>query len=438
MGIVKSIKEALWKAFLATLLFLLVYLFYNSEVVRANTEDIAFDVINKFYINTSTEHTGSPHILLFAVDDLYMKEQGMYDSDGTANYGYLFPRDHIAKFISQVDILTSEMDPANSPKALFIDYDMRFTMLPYGKELSVEDRLLLDTLKKPRPYTILLPKTDKYNFVQHSDDPAIQKAIKEKKVIFVSVPLLQSSDDVVRRYQSYQEIGEGNSSKAYIGVVPALWQTLRDRPVDMNTAKERFMKNDVVGNRIWIKSYRPAQREDACIIQQSYWNELTKYSANCSLFEIVEEDFANSVLLLGGTHTHNDDRFDVLSVGSATSLSGIDMQANALMTALILNGSLERLPLWISLLLIFFIFLMIDVLLSLLFMFLKVENGKIQFIVLLVINTTILIILSIYILKHYHMWFNWFVPLLLLQMIEVIEIMQKQIPKIKDKLRRKK
>jgi hypothetical protein len=438
MEIIKSIKEALWKAFLATLLFLLVYLFYNSEVVRANTEDIAFDVINKFYIHTSSEHIDSPHLLLFAIDDLYMKEQRLYDGDGTANYGYLLPRDHIAKFIKRVDILTSEMDPANLPKALFIDYDLSFTMLPYGKEPSREDRQLLDTLKKRRPYTILLPKTDKYNFVQQSKDPDIQKAIKEKKIIFVSVPLLQSSDDIVRRYQSYQEIGEINGSETYIGVVPALWQTLRERPVDLNSSKKRFMKNDIVGNRIWIKAYRPAEKEEACIIQQSYWDILTKYSANCSLFEIVEEDFAKSVLLLGGTHTHNDDRFDVLSVGSATSLSGIDMQANALMTALTLNGSLERLPLWISLLLIFFTFLMIDVLLSSLFIFLKIENGKIQFIVLLVINTTILIILSIYILKHYYMWFNWFVPLLLLQMIEVIEIIQKQIPKIKDKLRRKK
>ena len=438
MEIVVRIKEALWKAFLATFLFLVVYLFYNSEIIRANTEDIAFDVINKFYINTDSKDTNSSEILLFAVDDLYMKEQELYDSDNTANYGYLFPRDHIASFITRVDEFVSEIAPKHFPKALFIDYDMRFTMQPYGKVLSKEDQVLLDVLKKPRPYTILLPKTGKYNFINDSNDTGIQKKISEKKIIFVSVPLLQSSDDIVRRYQSYQQVSDGNMSKDYIGVVPALWQILRNKPVDINMSKKLFMKNDIVGNRIWIKSYRPAQQEDECTVQKSYWKKLTKYSANCSLFEIVEEDFANSVLLLGGTHTHNDDRFDVLNVGSSSSLSGIDMQANALLTSLSLNGSLQRLPLWISLLLVFFTFLMIDVLLSILFTLIKIQNSKIQFIVLLIINATILVLLSIYILKQYHMWFNWFVPFLLLQMVEVIEKIQKQVPKLTKKLRRKK
>jgi hypothetical protein len=69
MGIIKS---ALLKALSATLLFLLAFLFYNSEIVRSSMEDIAFDVVNKLAINSNPVETNSSQILLFAIDDLYI------------------------------------------------------------------------------------------------------------------------------------------------------------------------------------------------------------------------------------------------------------------------------------------------------------------------------------------------------------------------------
>ena len=125
------------------ILFSVTYYYYSVSFIKENVEDIAFDTINKFIINTSPTNTPGAHVLLFAIDDLYMKTHHLYDERNQSNYGYFFPRDHIADFIEKMDTFVSEIDGQNIPKALFIDYDMSFSSLPYGKELSIEDKKLL-------------------------------------------------------------------------------------------------------------------------------------------------------------------------------------------------------------------------------------------------------------------------------------------------------
>ena len=184
--------------------------------------------------------------MIFAIDDLYMTEHKLYNEENKSNFGYLFPRGHLSKFIENVDELTTEMESKNLPKALFVDYDMSFTTMPYGKELSKEDKKLLQVLRRQRDYTILLPKTNSYNFIENSEDIEIQKAIYEKKIIFVSVSFLESKDGVVRRYQSYKQYNEEHTSREYVGVWIALWQMLHGKEIDLNKSKQLFAKDDII------------------------------------------------------------------------------------------------------------------------------------------------------------------------------------------------
>lgn len=431
-----QIKHAFWKAFIASTLFIITYMFYNTEFIRGNIEDMAFDIVNKFSIKTKPIKTNSPQVLLFGIDDLYMKEHRLYDEHNKSNYGYLFPRNQIATFIESLDELSLEIESKNLPKALFIDYDMSFTSMPYGQELSAEDTKLLEVLKKPRSYSIMLPKTSFYNFIEKSTDKDIQRAIEEKRIIFVSVSLLLGSDDIVRRYQSYKHFSQGDESKEYMNIGVALWEMIRGKNIDLNSGKNPFYQDDIIGNRIWIKAYSNFELEDNCSVQRSYWQKLTKYSANCSLFDIVEEDFSGSVLMLGGTYTQNDDNFNVLNILDTESFTGIDLHANALMTMLHLDGSMHRLNLWYSLLIVFFSFFIFSLLITKIFSLLNISKKKIEFMALLVLNTIVLISLSIYLLNEYNLWFNWFIPLIVSEFVELLDNIKNTFQKIIIKVRK--
>jgi hypothetical protein len=428
--ILRHYKASALKASFVTLLFLVVYLFYNSELIREHVEDIAFDTINKYFIKTEHTDTKTPQVMIFAIDDLYMKEQHLYDEYNQSNYGYLFPRDKIADFIERVDELCSNIERKNLPKALFIDYDMSFTSLPYGKKLSKEDKKLLDLLKRERPYKILLPKTRRYNFVEQSDDPDIQNAIKRGDIIFVSVAFLKSRDGSTRRYNGYRYLREDDKIKKYISVDIGLWQLINYGAIDINSSDERFKKDDIIANRIWFKSYSERIVDDGCSMQKSYWEKLSKYSANCSLFDIVEEDFAGSVLMLGGTHRYNGDSFSVLNVHESETLSGIDMHANALMTMLYLGKGMQRLSLGKSLAIVFFSFFIISLSISVIFSILRFHNEEFEFMTQLLLNTIALISISAYLIHKYNLWFNWFIPLILFELVEIYDYVENFIPLI--------
>jgi len=436
----KIFLSAFFKAFLTVVLFVLSYIFYNLEIVRGNIEDTAFDKVNKFVIQKKERDTNSSTVMLFAIDDMYQKANGLYDENNKTNYGYLFPRGKIADFIKSLDEFSQDIEKQNKPKALFIDYDFSFTTLPYGKELSKEDIKLLNTLKQKRDYTILIPKTNRYNFIENSNDLQIQKLIKEKKIIFVSVALLKSSDGASRRYLSYRKYRdrEENSSTEYICDSIALWQLMQNRDINLSKAKNRFLKNDIVANRIFFKTYKAQSVEDSCITQKSYWKKYTKYSASCSFYDIDEDEFRNSIIFLGGTYTGNGDEFDTLNVMSSHKLSGVEIHVNALMTILYLDGQLKRLPLIKSATLLFMVLFIISFSTSYIFTKLKINNSKFEFILVLVVSIVILIVISIYLLLGYKLWFNWFVPLLLFELIEVIEFLKKLLPKVIEKIKTKK
>jgi hypothetical protein len=421
----KIFLSAFLKALLATIIFVISFIFYNIEVVREKIEDVAFDSVNKFYIFNKEQNVSSPNVFIFAIDDLYMQKNKLFDEDNNTNYGYIFPRDKIAKFIKDLDTLANEeLDDNSYPKALFIDYDFSFSSNEYGKKLSRGDRELIEALKAKHKYKILLPMVSKYNFIKNSKDKELQNAIKSGSIEFVSVSLL-AIDGVVRRYASVDSFGKKHPTKEYKSVNVKLWELIN------NTNKSDFAKDDIIANRILFKSYKDVKSSDRnCKIEQSRWNKLRKYSASCNIFEIPYEDYNNSIIMLGGTYTGNGDTFDILNVFNSKEFNGLDIHANTLMTMLHLDGKLKRVPLIYSVIIVFVAFLLIDFIINLLFSIAKVDSYKLTFFVMLIVNSAVLFAISVYILQTYKLWFNWFVPVVLLQLLELIFLFRKKSPKL--------
>ncbi len=441
-------RNAFIKAAFATMFFAIVHSLYNIELVRNTIEDIGFDMTSGFVFQSREQVTESPHLLLFGFDDLYMREHGLFDENNQTDYGYVFPRERIADFIRDFDTFCDDIEPENLPQALFIDYDMSFTSEPYGKELSDGDRKLLDVLKDERPYTILLPKTRRQNFVEHSGDPFIRQRIEEEKIVFVAVDFLTASDGTTRRYLSWKRYKGENSEAVYPNVDIALWQLAERGAIDRNAVEREFKERDIIANRFFVKAYREEYADDMCQTSYSYWDRYTKYSASCSPYEIIEEEFAGALVMLGGTYRDNHDRFSVLH-GGGNSVKGVELHANTLMTLFYLDGNqLRQLGFWPSVLLVFVLFFMVDLLIGYLFRTRLLHNerldsiivlvaysaSRLQFIIVLVVITAVMFVMSAYLLHAYAIWFNWFVPVVLFQLFDTVSRTKMKI----DRYRRRK
>lgn len=427
--------ESLYKSIIATLFFILVYVFSNIEIIRANIEDISFDLLNKFSIENRLQDTNSPNVLLFKYDDFYLKEHNLLDEHNKTNYGYLFPRDKIASFINNLDEFIEELDIKKKPQSLFIDYDFSYTSLAYNKELSKEDIKLINTLKKDRPYKIYLPKTSSFNFIESSKDEKIQKLIKAKKIIFVSVGLIQSTDDIARRYLPFDEFYnyQTNKKETYKQVAISLWENS-----DETKNKTTFRNINDIENRIIFKNYEEKIDEEEYEVYLSNWEKLSVYSANYPLDEIIEENFENSIILLGGTHSNNDDTFNIGGVKGEDSLSGIEVQANSLMTLFYLDGKLEKFGFLKSIVLVFILFFIINFIIEMIFDIIGFQDRRnLEFIVLLIVLSIVMFFISSYILENYKQWFNWFIPVILFEAVEVIEMIKKYSIKSFKKIRKK-
>lgn len=410
------LKQSLLKAIIITILFTIIHQLYSLEIIRKNIEDVGFDLTNKFIIKTKEQKTNSPKVLLFGFDDLYMKSKNLLNEQNNTNYGYIFPRSYIADFIKDIDELCTEVESKNIPKALFIDYDFSFTSLPYGKKLSYEDKYLLEVLKKKRPYTILLAKNDTYNFIEKSEDKDIQELISSKKIIFVSVKILKSVDGVARRYLTYKDY----QNKIYPNVNVALWNLSHKNKLDITQIKNEFKLKDIVSNRIFLKDYKSYIKEDMCRVDYSYWTNYTKYSASCSLYEIDEDDFSNAIILLGGTYSKNTDTFEILESDINQTLKGIELQSNILMSIFYLDGQLQQINIWYSILIVFSIYFLIDFIISFIFKYFNLINEKLLLFFIFMILTLSIMLISYYLLSYYHIWFNWFVPIVLFEIYDII------------------
>jgi len=420
-------------AIIATILFALIHEYGNVQLIKKFTEDKAFDYLANYYLVDERVKTNSPHVMVFGIDNFYFREEGLIDDDNQTNYRFLFPHDKIVKFIEKIDEVSKE----NAPKALFIDYDFEFTSSVYGQILTEENLAFIEVLKEKRNYTILLPKTSKYNFIESSSDQRIQALISNKKIVFFSVPLPHSKDGVTRRfipfipYKHSMTNQEHNYTSAYV----SMWQMFN---TDRNISKD-FKEQDVVENKLIVKNYQVSPYPNKHYrYQQSNWEMLKYYSANYPLERINNQNFSNALILLG--RTDGEDSFSVTS--SKGKLSGVEVQANALMTLFYFDGKLEKVDISKSVIFVFLLFLV-----SRLFMhkFLNtlpneariflVKKEFSQLTLTFAFTTMVMALVSMFILVQYQKWFDWNSSLILLSYSSIVLIGVEFIVRLKINLR---
>ena len=418
-----KIKIILLKTFLITGMFIFVYQFYNFEIIRSSIEDRAFDIVNQLYCATSETSVDMSPVVLLQIDKYSLLEDQLLDEKNSTNYGYLYPRDRLAKIITKLDSVPVE----NQPSVLFLDFDLSYSSLPYGKELSSEDSDLLSVLKIKRSYPILIPKTSEYNIVEKSNDKEIIKQLENKNIILVSVGFTISRDGYSRRYVPSHIFED----KRYWSAPIYLWSMETNQSI--SNISKLFQESDIINNRIIYKDYKEEfidTKKNGYITRssESYWNTLMSFSSNYPLEKI---DLKDAIVLLGTSHADSEDFFTI-NGADRTTISGIEMHGNALMTLAINKGPLKRLSLFNSMLVIFIIFFIVDFLLELISNKYYKVSDEIEFMVSLLVSSVLLFSVSILLLGVFNLWFNWLIPFILFQVYEIIEFIIYRFRKFKS------
>jgi len=421
----QHIKASLLKTFLVTMLFVFVYQIYNIEIIRSSIEDRAFDLVNKLYLNDTEKKVDAPQTNVFKIDRYTLFEQGLLNDNNFTNYGYIYPRDKVADLLAKLNHLPLE----EQPKIVFLDLDFSFTSVPYGKRLSKEDLYLIKVLKQKRNYILFLPKTSDFNFVEHFNDLQIQKQIADGQIGFVSVAFTVNKDGLSRRYLPYQIF----ENKRYWNAAITIWKTDQHYSEDM---LQKFKLQDIIENRIIYKEkYNIGidRKKDGFEASRasSYWENVSLYSANYPLEQV---ELGKSIVLIGVDHAESEDFFSVDSLYS--KVSGIEMHANSLMMIYKNNGPLQKVPMWYGIVIIFFVFLIIDLTLEIVLERYGIVSQEIVFISSLLLSSLLFFGISIFLLKVFNLWFNWLIPFILFELYEVFEISLYYFKKYKQRSRK--
>lgn len=420
-SISKTLKPAFQKALLGSFLYIIIFLFSNINFIKTSLEDRSFDSLNKRLISHSpVKLNNAPNVIVLGIDDKYLQDNQMMDKkDFTNNFGYMFPRNKLSNIIQELDLISS----INRPKALFIDYDFTYFSLVNNQTPSKEDLEFLNVLKQKRNYIIVLPKTNKYNFIESSNDPKIQELIKNKKLIFVSTGFAVSGDHASRRFFPYEELynSQNLKLKKYEHATLALWQLSINNRVDIKAITENFKNQDVVENRIIFKAYKESSEK---YIKYSNWENLTYFSASIHIDEIIEEKFKDSIIMVGATYRSSPDVFNINTMSKDNFLYGIELHAQTLMTHFYLNGGLNYFNIWISLVIIFILIFVIEVICS---TFCEFTSFKLSMLSNLLVSIFMMYMASYLIFIYYHYWFNWAIPLLLGQFSKFYWLLKKEI-----------
>jgi hypothetical protein len=467
----KAILSSLWKALLVAVLFLLLGLFQNKNIVREQLEDFGFDVINQILISSRQEVGGRTKndVTVFAFDNAYMRQYSLYDEDGVSTFGSIFPRQHIVVFFDNLDRHLLHLARLTGvegycPKAVFVDID---TSYPSGANavLSEGDKQLIQTLSKPRCYKILLARGSKYNFIESAakSNPSLQAQLDSQSLMFVSPNFHQGNDDIVRRNEPVKTIND----IPYLSAAIALWQIIKRDKTDLAQAhefindvkqaetteketKKRSHRLNVNANRIWMRNYNyPHQTTSAkqpCGVN-SYWDNLKKYSLSCSFKGFIPspEYFNGNVLMLGSTEVENSDeglgRNDYHKIPDILvdkTMSGVDIHANSLMTLLHLdaaNTGLKKLPqlmqlAWFkSLSIVFFTFFLVYLFITWLLQVINIQGVQTIFLISAVTSSAVFFAISLALINSSQpVWFNWVVGVILVQIVEVVLLLRNYLP----------
>jgi len=417
-------KRSIYKSLIVTSLFIAISLLNNFELVREKFEDAGFDLTTKTFFSKKLEKApNAPSVVLFGFDDLYLKEHGLFDEDNRTNYGYLFPREHIAKFIKHFDKVSHRLAKyeGKPPKALLVDMDVSFGSNVEGN-LSASDEALLDVLEQEdnRSYTLLFPKTRTANFIEQSTRPKIQQMIASQKILFGSAGFTSSLDNATRRYYSDKTFSnpydEGNTYP-HVGLL--LWHLTQTQESNLSQLTKGFKLKDIVNNRIFFKQYQRAEyKYPKSQMKKSYWKGLTSYSANYQ-YQLDDELLESAVVIVGTTYHNNGDEFEVLASGNSINMSGTEVHANMLMTLFYFNGQLKALSMWWMIPLVFVLVFLLDFGVAYLLFKLKRKENKWTMVGVLVLTLALMLWVSLMLLPH-GIWFNWFIPMILYDLIDVI------------------
>lgn len=401
-----SFSSAFYKAIITTLLTLIVYQFYYIEIIRANIEDFAFDLMNEFVTYFIEDKTDSPNVILMKIDNPYLKSKNLMDENNETTYGYVFPRDQLAELINAIDNFV-ENNQDNSPSILFIDLDLSYPSDEKINVLSNNDRRLIEVLKEERKYKILIPKQTHKNFIESSSDPKIQQMIKDKKIIFVSTGLTKAADNISRRYYPYEKYKNNYKFEQYYPNVAVMIWALNTK-YELKNLTEYFHreKQSLIENRIIFKKLQTYEHNRNYAVEQSYWDKLSMYSANYPLTHMPTDKLKDSIILLGSTHSASDDRFATNAF--IPEISGIEMHANALMTLFYFDGKLNRLTLGWTALLVFTIVFIVSLFMQIMGLkYIFVQTNMNHLIVW--VSIFLMIMSSLYFLLVFKIWFNWLI-----------------------------
>lgn len=466
-------RNSLIRALFVVMIFAVFTNYQDENLIREYSENPAFDAINKLLISTNEQRIGdsdSNKVTVFAFDNTYMEQHELFNDKQIATYGYTFPREEIAAFITKLDLhlqyLTQQDKRPVCPKAVFIDFNFKYTS-NVNNGYSAGDKALIEALSQPHCYTILLPKNSPLHYIERAKKsyPALQQRFDEKKIILVSPYFHSDENGVVRRYEPIKEI----DGTIYPAAAIALWQLLKTNKVDAQQAKQ-FIDNvklkqstqqlsstgtaqeekplpNVNANWILIKNYKDSKspKPNRCP-QRSYWKNLTKYSLSCDFGHLFPETFDKTLLLLGATATQNSlyypegDHQKISQFWQDENMSGVDIHANILLTLLYLDHnnnelpSIKQLPLYASSLIIFSLFFLLDLLSVCFLQHWNKSNGTMTITVSLIINSIVLFLLSFYLLQEKQYWLNWMVTLIIFQLLEFLKIINKGPVILYDKL----
>ncbi|NPA60034.1 MAG: CHASE2 domain-containing protein [Epsilonproteobacteria bacterium] len=407
-----SLKKAIIKSSIISSLiaamYIVVYFMPNVEIIRVQFEDFGFDLLNKYTISSKKQTVDDMRVYIIKVDDHYLFSKGLIDSKKRANYGYVFPRSNIADFIERVDSLKFH------PKVLFIDYDVSFGSDQNGS-LSKDDNLLLDILKHKRDYKIIFPKTEYTNFIE-------KRLSNNPNILFASTKYTRDRDFYTRRYKLYETF----DGKRYYNVAVLLWFISKDIELNEKNIVKYFSKpkldnffdeyknqqvkaKDIVGYRILLK-------------ERGSWLNLYERSAAINDNKLLS--IANSIVLYGATNSITNDKKDINSLPDTSEIFGVEFIANSLMSIAYFDGRIKKLYPIYSIFIAWFIFLLIDVVIQLIFYKFNINSFSIQYFITTVLVSIILYMISYILLYYYSLWFNYIVPFIMYQLYEFFSFIE--------------
>lgn len=409
--------RSLLVSFIIMISYGLVYQFHNNEIIREYFEDKAFDnILNASIVswlslsgiglaNHEQKIENVPNTLLLSIDHNYLKQNHLLDEHNESAYGYLFPRAELSKLIESLDAKSEKLNL----KAVFLDYDLSYTMMPNGKEWSEDDLELLKTLQKKRNYKILIPVASSHHvFYDHLQDASW--------IIPVSVSFANSADGISRRFVSEQD-GFPSASLALFSIARGYEVIFDNKEIIIN--KQKYKTQDVIQNRIIVKN---TQKYDG--FYESKWSDL--HIASASMLDNLEFDEKEiddgTLVLLGSGYEYSN---DILKT-SSSDLFGIETHANALMTHFYLGGFLKAFPILYAMILVFIVSFIINYGYDYLNGFSPTAGKEFIFSFAAVITMSIIMYaISYIILFTQKMWFNWNIPLILFAISEIIDMILK-------------